>query len=177
MSTIRTLEATCDGRAAQVEIVGSGPDLLKIGSAVPLAWSRPAAVALADHGFRTINFGYSASDGGVEHPEPRTCLQQVDDVIEVLAQVGTKTVVALGLSRGAITAYGLAARHPDATGDVTTPTLIVSGAKDRVVTPAHPARLHRAIPHAESYEFSDASHGFIMEKPHNFARVVAGFLN
>jgi monooxygenase len=61
--------------------------------------------------------------------------------------------------------------------EVAAPTLIISGDKDHVVTPAHPARLQKAIPHAGSYEFSEASHSFVMERPRDFARVVAAFLN
>jgi pimeloyl-ACP methyl ester carboxylesterase len=183
----------------------------------------------------------------------------VDDVISVMDGTGITRAHVVGLSRGAITAFGLASRFPERTrklvlafpvagfadtigiegetgcgGDeegleglalldraldttfsaeflgvnrqacrnlflsppgtavrverpeeatlgpnetVTTATLIVSGGRDQVVAPEHPTRLKVAIPGAETFEFPEAMHGFVMEQPESFADVVVPFLN
>jgi len=110
MSEIRDLEVDCRERPAHVEVRGAGPDVVLVGTAVPMAWSRPAAVALAESGFRVTNFDYGS---GASDPLPRTALDQVADVIEVMRAVGAGKGIVVGLSRGAITAYGLAARAPE----------------------------------------------------------------
>lgn len=110
MSSIQTLRVDCGGRAAEVEIVGEGPDVVIVGTATPMAFTRPAAVALAARGFRVVNFDYG-SDG--DDPEPRTALAQVADVYDVLVAAAVETCVPVGVSRGGMTAFGLAAHHPE----------------------------------------------------------------
>lgn len=56
MENISRLEVECRGRPAEVEVVGVGPDLVLAGAAGPMAWTRPAAIALARAGFRVVNF-------------------------------------------------------------------------------------------------------------------------
>ncbi len=112
-----------------------------VGAAVPLAWSRPAALAMADRGFRTINFDYSGGTGQEGTPEPRTCLQQVDDVLEVLSKSGSNAGAAVGPRPiYFLTPPGSVVRverdQEEVVGDeevVAAPTLIVSGGKDQVV--------------------------------------------
>lgn len=109
MAEILESEVSCRGRVARVEVSGTGPDVVMVGTAVPMAWTRPAALELTGHGFRVTNFDYGAGDAS---PEPRTALDQVDDVLTVMDAVGVAEAVIVGLSRGAMTAYGLASRHP-----------------------------------------------------------------
>jgi pimeloyl-ACP methyl ester carboxylesterase len=101
----------CGGRPAFAEVLGEGPDVVFVGAAVPMALARPAAVALAGLGYRTVNFDYG-SDAPVA-PEPRSALAQVPDVMSVMDAVGVTRASIVGLSRGAMTAFGLAARHPE----------------------------------------------------------------
>lgn len=105
-----TRRVDCRGREAIVEVSGSGPEVLFVGTAVPMAWTRPAAEALSRRGFRVTNFDY-----GSDHPSPayRSALDQIDDVLTVMDALGLDAPVVVGLSRGGMTAYGLAARHPD----------------------------------------------------------------
>jgi 3-oxoadipate enol-lactonase len=110
MSIAHTRHVDCRGREAVVEVSGSGPDVLFVGTAVPMAWSRPTAEALAGLGFRVTNFDYGS---GHPSPEYRSALDQIDDVVAVMDALGLDAPVVVGLSRGGITAYGLAARHPD----------------------------------------------------------------
>lgn len=102
----RELSVDCRGRRASVEIVVSGPDVVFVGAAVPMMWARPAAHELAGKGFRVINFDYGS---GHSKPESRTALGQVPDVLAVMEATDTKGAGIVGLSRGAMTAYGLAA--------------------------------------------------------------------
>ena len=97
---------------ARIEVVGEGTPVMVIGAAVPIAWARPFCEALAVLGYRVINFDYGAPSGWEEDPLPKTCLDQVDDVVAVLKDRVAGPAAAVGLSRGAITAYGLAASHP-----------------------------------------------------------------
>lgn len=242
-----------NGTAARLQILGEGPDVMMIGAAVPLAWSQPSAESLARLGYRVLNFDYGPPADWQGEPVRRTSLEQVADVVALLEHEGIDSVAAIGLSRGAITAYGLAALHPEVShlvlafpvagfedtigleGDepperedpmealdaaldtafsksflnehrqrardlflsepgtvvrverdeeetvdglptITVPTLIVTGGQDRVVLPQHPERLRAAIPHTTTYDFPEASHGFIMEQPDAFAAVVDGFM-
>lgn len=104
------LEVDCQGRLAEVEIHGSGDDVFLVGAAVPMTWTRPTAQVLAARGWRVTNFDY-----GSDHPspEPRSSLEQIPDVVAVMDAVGVDSGVVVGLSRGAITAYGLAASRPE----------------------------------------------------------------
>ena len=110
MSNWEIRHVDCRGREAVVEVGGQGPDVLLVGTAVPMAWTRPAAEALTRLGFRVTNFDY-----GADHPDPeyRSAVDQIDDVIAVMDALGLDAPLMVGLSRGGITAYGLAARHPD----------------------------------------------------------------
>lgn len=110
MSSVQTLRVDCSGRAAEVEIVGVGPDVVIVGTAASMELTRPAALALAGLGFRVVNFDYGS---GADDPEPRTALAQVADVYDVLVAADVETCTAVGVSRGAMTAFGLAARHPE----------------------------------------------------------------
>lgn len=251
---MRRVQVDCRGREAQVEVVGEGPDVVFVGTAAPMMWSRSAARALAGHGYTVTNFDYgSASDD----PESRSALDQVADVVAVMDAVSIDAGVLVGLSRGAITAFGAAGRHPDrVTGLVlafpvagfadtihvhqpvpepepgeddeafmlrslasvfsdgflssnlddaillaTSPpgevvrverseedpfpegmavgcgTLIIEGGADEVVSPVHPARYLREISGAEHVVVPDGSHGWLMEQPGEFARIVAAFLS
>lgn len=249
MSEIQTSVVSCSGRPAVVEVVGEGREIVMVGAAVPMAWTRPAAMSLARLGYRVVNFDY-----GSDHPdpEPRTCLDQVDDVLAVMDATGTSSAVLIGASRGAITAYGLAATRPlrveglvlafpvagfadtigatepdpvpephepeevfmrrslghifserflddrleNAISLVTTPlgsvcrvdrseeapfeddwsvdcdVVVIEGGDDRVVGPNHPARYLHAAPNATHIVVPEASHGWLMEEPADFADLV-----
>jgi pimeloyl-ACP methyl ester carboxylesterase len=100
----------CRGRKAIVEVTGEGEAIVFCGAAAPMAWTRPAALALADLGYRVVNFDYGS---GHETPELRTSLDQVYDVEAAMDAAAVSTAVAVGLSRGAITAYGMAGASHD----------------------------------------------------------------
>ena len=110
MSNLEIHQVDCRGREAVVEVGGQGPDVLFVGTAAPLAWTREAAEALIRRGFRVTNFDY-----GTDHPSPeyRSAVAQVDDVTAVMDAMGIVSPVVVGFSRGGITAYALAARRPD----------------------------------------------------------------
>lgn len=244
----------CNGCTAEVEISGEGRDVIFVGTAVPMAWTRDSARALADKGFRVTNFDYGSS---AEETVFRTALDQVDDVLSVMDAVGVESAALVGLSRGAMTAFGLAATHRDRVDEVilafpvagfedtmlvvdpdpepeegesqaefmrralrtmfsdeylttdldravslvTTPpgsaarvdrfeedpfpegmdisarTLVIEGGRDQIVKPEHPKRYLQAIEGAEHVLVEDAEHGWLMESPDEFARIVARFLS
>lgn len=111
-------EVDCRGKPAVVEVVGEGTDIIMIGAAAPMAYTRGASVALATQGFRVTNFDYGPPTGWDGEPEVRTCLGQVRDVVDVMDALGIQSAHAVGVSRGAITAFGLAARHPERVNDL-----------------------------------------------------------
>lgn len=103
-------QVLCRDKVAEVEIVGSGPDVVIVGTAVPMMWAREAAVLLAERGYRVVNFDYGS---GADEPEPRTALDQVPDVLDVMDVLGVESASLVGLSRGAMTAFGVAAGYPE----------------------------------------------------------------
>lgn len=107
---MRTLEVDCRGRDAAVEIVGSGRDIVFVGTAAPMTLTRPAANSLASLGYRVTNFDYGL---GHPSPEPRTALDQVPDVVAVMDAADVPSAVVIGVSRGAMTAYDLAGEDFD----------------------------------------------------------------
>lgn len=113
MKQPRKFNVECSGAVATVEIAGSGPDVVMVGSAVPMAWTRPTSEAIAELGFRVTNFDYAPIPD--VDPTPRTCVDQVTDVLDVMDAVGASNGAFIGMSRGAITAYELAASHPSRT--------------------------------------------------------------
>jgi pimeloyl-ACP methyl ester carboxylesterase len=254
MSKMGTVQVDCRGRRAQVEIVGSGLDVVFVGTAAPMMWSRAAAGALAGHGYTVTNFDYGSD---CSDPEQRSALDQVADVVAVMDSLDIDRGAVVGLSRGAVTAFGVAATQPDRVSslvlampvagfsdtigvhradpepepgeddvafmrrflarvfseeylstnmehataltmsmpgevsrlerdeeepfpedmDVGCPTLIIEGGADLVVSPEHPARYLKALPKAEHILVPGASHGWLMEQPGEFARLVAAFLS
>ena len=238
----------CNGRPAQVEVVGSGPDVVMVGAAVPMLWSRGASTELAQLGFRVTNFDYGS---GWDDPEPRSALTQTADVLRVMASLDIGRASLVGLSRGAMTAYWQAVCRPDTVEDlvllfpvagfadvlleaeteeensptnvdelleslfsppfliehrdrayelVSTPpgsvarvdradedpfpvhsnvscrTLVIEGDQDIVVSAHHPARYLAAVPGSEHVVVTGACHGWPMEEPVEFARIVSEFL-
>lgn len=105
-------QVDCRGQPAVVEVNGEGTDVVIVGAAVPMAWSRPASVALASMGFRVTNFDYGPPEGWDGESVARTALDQVEDVVAVMDATGITSAHLIGLSRGGITAFGVAARHP-----------------------------------------------------------------
>lgn len=77
-----------------------------------MAWSRPAARALAERGFQVLNFDYGPPSGWTSEPIARSALDQVTDVVDVMAAADFNRAHLVGMSRGAMTAFGLASRHP-----------------------------------------------------------------
>ncbi len=100
----------CRGRDASVEVLGEGDEVVVVGTAAPMVLTRSFSHELAGRGHRVVNFDYGT---GHESPEPRTALDQVADVLEVMDATGVGSGVLVGVSRGAMTAYALAARHPE----------------------------------------------------------------
>ena len=144
-------QVDCRGVPASVEVVGRGPVVVMVGATVPMAWDRPSCVEL---GYTVLNFDYEPPDGWDREPEPRSALDQTEDVVAVMAATGLAMAHVVGLSRGAITAYGLAAMHSEL---VETLTLVcpVAGfgnsplrppkplSSESVPSPAHLIRPHR----------------------------------
>ena len=251
MSARSVSTVDCSGAEAHVEVVGEGPDVVMVGTAATMDLTRPAAIELSELGYRVTNFDY-----GTDALEPlvRSALAQVDDVVSVIDAVGIATATFIGVSRGAMTAYALAARHPhradrlvlafpvagfgdtlynppaqeyvpetddpmramleqvfsaeylessveaalsileatpgtvdrlerfeeeafDDEDSVEVATLILAGDADLVVDIEHPRRYEKAIPGAELIVLADASHGWILERPDEFARRVHEFLS
>jgi 3-oxoadipate enol-lactonase len=83
-----------------------------------MAYTRGASVALAAKGFRVTNFDYGPPEGWAGEPEVRTCLDQVEDVVEVMDACGISSAHVVGFSRGGITAFGLASRYPGRVNDL-----------------------------------------------------------
>ena len=111
-------EVDCRGQPAIVEINGEGTDVLMVGAAAPIAYTRPASVAVASMGFRVINFDYGPPENWEGDPVPRTAIDQIQDVVAVLDALEVESAHTIGISRGAITAFGLAARHPGRVEDL-----------------------------------------------------------
>lgn len=237
-----------------MEVAGDGPAVVFSGAAAPMMWSRAAAGALAEHGYRVVNFDYGSES---DDPVSRSALDQVRDVLDVLdgLEIGSASVV--GLSRGAMTTFAMAAEQPERVSclvlafpvagfsdtigiyqpdpepepgedqadflkrylgkvfsqeflasrldeavtlatsppgevvrldrsledrfpesmSVACPTLVVEGGADEVVPSEHPARYVRAVPSAEHVVLPGAFHGWLMEEPDEFARIVGGFLS
>lgn len=59
---------------------------------------------------------------------------------------------------------------------VTTPTLVVAGAADRLVAPQHSAALADLLPNARFLEIPDAGHYPYLERPDEFRRLVLSFV-
>lgn len=251
---MRAVQVDCRGRRAQVEVVGDGPDVVFVGAASAMMWSRAAARTLAEHGYTVTNFDYGS---GCSDPEMRSALDQVADVVSVMDVLGIDNGGLVGLSRGAVTAFAVAATQPvrvsslvlalpvagfsdtigvyhsdpepevgeddeafmhrllarvfskeylATNGDdamalamassgevarlerseeepfpdgmaVDCPTLVVEGGADLVVSSEHPARYLEAIPDAQHLVVPGGSHGWLMEQPGEFARIVAGFFS
>lgn len=106
-------QVDCRGVPASVEVVGRGPVVVMVGATVPMAWARPSCVELVELGYTVLNFDYEPPDGWDREPEPRSALDQTEDVVAVMAATGLAMAHVVGLSRGAITAYGLAAMHSE----------------------------------------------------------------
>ncbi|MGD2100770.1 MAG: alpha/beta hydrolase [Acidimicrobiia bacterium] len=107
--TTSTQTIDCGGRDAVVEVVGSGHDVVLVGAAAPMAWTRPTARSLSRLGCRVVNFDYGF---GHPNPEPRTAIRQIDDVVAVMEALQLRRATVVGVSRGGITAFGLASAHP-----------------------------------------------------------------
>ena len=61
--------------------------------------------------------------------------------------------------------------------EITVPTLLVSGEEDRAVPLAYVQRAHTLIPHSQLYIMQECRHWPQGEKPEEFTRVVANFLD
>jgi pimeloyl-ACP methyl ester carboxylesterase len=59
---------------------------------------------------------------------------------------------------------------------ITVPTLLLSGAEDKVVPPANVDLLKAAIPHAETAVIDKAGHFFPFEQPETAVQIVTNFL-
>lgn len=107
-----TMTAVAAGAPVAVEVHGEGPPVVIVGAAVPRVWGDPLTRALRpDHA--VVNFDYEPYEGWDGQTEGRTCVQMAADTLEVMDHIGLARAHVVGLSRGAVAAYALAARHPD----------------------------------------------------------------
>lgn len=247
----------CRGRPAIARVGGAGPNVVVIGAAAPRQWTEPVTRALRAAGLRALDFDYGPPDGWEGEPVARTALDQVEDVVDVLRAADMQKAHAIGVSRGAITASGLAARRPgmvdrlvlafpvagsaeivaladsgprplDAEGptdfvdrailpmlfspeylasnrrvakdlvlapqgtvvrvdrqdeepfhtddQIDQVTLVLEAELDSVVRSEHPGYYVNTIPDCEHRLVPDARHGWLMERPADFASIAAGFL-
>ncbi len=116
---VTTFLTDCSGVPAHVEVIGSGPVVLMVGSAIPKTWTRPLCLKIAEHGFTTVNFDYEMPEGWTRAPEPRTSVAQSEDAAHVLAAAGYDSAHVFGISRGGMTAFGVATRYPHLTDSLT----------------------------------------------------------
>jgi pimeloyl-ACP methyl ester carboxylesterase len=245
----------CNGRNANVELIGRGVPVVLVGSGSPMAWVDAAAHILGSRGYEVINYDYSAPTVADEEPEPRTALNQIADVVAIMDEVGVSSAHLVGLSRGAITAYGLSVTEPSRVESLTLafpvaghadtlfleesspkgsdtasadpmralvetvfssefladhydeaqnllltppgtvrrveraeeepfpvgwlascPVMIMEGGGDKVVGPTHPGRYAQDHPSARRIHIPGASHGWLMERPEEFADYLAAFV-
>jgi pimeloyl-ACP methyl ester carboxylesterase len=59
---------------------------------------------------------------------------------------------------------------------IRSPTLVVTGTEDVVIPPANAITLAERIPGARLVQFPGAGHGLMYQCPHEFSRIVTGFL-
>ncbi|MCG8556192.1 MAG: alpha/beta hydrolase [Proteobacteria bacterium] len=74
----------------------------------------------------------------------------------------------------------LAALRHDTHGalpSIEAPTLVMAGAKDRLIPPEHSVQLARKLPNAQLRVLDDSGHEFPTEQPDVTVRIVRGFLN
>jgi 3-oxoadipate enol-lactonase len=64
----------------------------------------------------------------------------------------------------------------DRLDQVTLPTLVLSGSKDRSVTPEHAQALADGIPEARLQRFPGAGHLVVLERAHQIAEAVTEFV-
>ncbi|MBL1178219.1 alpha/beta fold hydrolase [Pantanalinema sp. GBBB05] len=65
----------------------------------------------------------------------------------------------------------------DLLGNITAPTLVITGDQDPVIPPQNSDRLAQKIPGAQQVTIADASHGFCFSHPDITATTVINFLN
>jgi pimeloyl-ACP methyl ester carboxylesterase len=63
----------------------------------------------------------------------------------------------------------------DRLGQVTLPTLVLAGSKDRSVKPEHIQALADGIPQARLRRFPGAGHLVVLERAHQIARAITQF--
>ncbi|HEY9617304.1 MAG TPA: alpha/beta hydrolase, partial [Microcoleaceae cyanobacterium] len=64
----------------------------------------------------------------------------------------------------------------DLLGNITAPTLVITGDRDPVIPPQNSALLAQKIPSAQQVAITDASHGFCFSHPDDTATAVINFL-
>jgi len=67
--------------------------------------------------------------------------------------------------------------YRDRLGEIACPTLIVWGARDKVVTARDAAEYERLIPNARAVIFADTGHMAMIERPHRFNALLEEFLS
>jgi pimeloyl-ACP methyl ester carboxylesterase len=65
----------------------------------------------------------------------------------------------------------------DRLGQISTPTLLVTGTEDVLTPPQNSILLRDGLPDARLIEFENAGHGLMYQYPREFAEVVLGFLS
>jgi pimeloyl-ACP methyl ester carboxylesterase len=95
-----------------------------------------------------------------------------------LKELMTRSIASGSTMEHFLAQVGAVFRH-DASARLATlkaPTLILTGDADRVVPPHHSDELHRLIPGSELVKLPGGSHGFNIENPDEFNRLVLEFL-
>jgi len=81
------------------------------------------------------------------------------------------------MQRNGVLWNGLHTNFTSRLHEITVPTLIVQGAQDTAVPLAYAQRAHALIKHSELLIMQECKHWPQREKPDEFNRIVANFLN
>jgi pimeloyl-ACP methyl ester carboxylesterase len=99
-------------------------------------------------------------------PVPEWFLEQaVEDALRLPAGIWRVTLTGLSSSR-----------PPTDLGEITAPTVVVSGAADGLLGREQTAALASAIPHSRWIEYPDAGHVVLWDQPERLAADIAAFL-
>ncbi len=112
-AAVSTIWVDCGGRQARAEVRGEGPPVLIVSAALPNDLADPLASSLVGEGLRVINVDYARPAGWEGEPEGRTCAALAEDGVAVLDALEVERAHVIGISRGSVAAYALAARHPE----------------------------------------------------------------
>jgi pimeloyl-ACP methyl ester carboxylesterase len=169
-------DAEVNGRRLHYRCAGSGPPTLLLHALgeSSLSWARvlPALAAR-----RTVIApdlpGFADSEPATAPPDPAH-LADATAAFLAAEQVGPATVV--GNSLGGTVALQLALRHPERLSRVSAPTLIVWGADDMVLPPAHAHGAGECLGGGHVQIVPACGHLPQLERPERFVAALDPFL-